>query len=97
MLLFIASIYNSIKHSPSPILRDIDTFYVAKICWALPSTEQLDILKIDLAVGTKSVADDSSVCFHFIDACLGLTNISKGSPPPPPPLLYLDDDEVEGL
>ena len=96
MLLVIASICNSIKHSPSPILRDIDTFHVAKICQALPSTEQPDILKIDLAVGTKSVADDSSVCFHFIDACLGLTNFSKGSPPPPP-LMYLDDDEVEGL
>ena len=95
MLLFIASVYNSIKHSPSPILQDIDTFHVAKICQALPSTEQPDILKIDLAVGTKSVADDSSVCFHFIDACLGLTNFSKGSPPPPP-LMYLYD-EVEGL
>ena len=44
MLLFIASIYKAIKHSPSPILQDIDTFHVAKICQALPSTEQPDIL-----------------------------------------------------
>ena len=82
--------------SPSPILWDIDTFHVAKICWALPSTEQPDIPKIDLAVGTKSVADDSPVCFHFIDACLCLTYFSKGSPPPPP-LMHLGDEEVEGL
>jgi hypothetical protein len=66
MLLFIASIYKAIKHSPSPILRDIDTFHVAKICQALPSTEQPDILNIDLAVGTKSVAQYVSISLMHV-------------------------------
>jgi hypothetical protein len=49
MLLFIASIYNSIKQSPSPILQDIDTFHVAKICQALLVLPRLDPVRLWLA------------------------------------------------
>ena len=95
MLLFIVyTSAKSIKQGLSSIVQDIDSFHVAKICQALPSTEKP---KIDLAVATKSMVDNSPVCLHFIDAHLWLTHFSKGSPAPPP-LMYLDDDEqVKGL
>jgi len=86
---------NSTKQNSSPTIQDTDTFHVAKICKALFSAENPNISKIDPAVTTKPVTDDTPVCCHSIDACLWLTNISKGSPPPP--LMYLNDYEVKGL